>query len=108
MATSEEPATKAHVDAVVIAAKNELRQEIGAAKDELRQEIRASEERVIETMRDMQTELLKAFYSFTSSQHTRVSQLETNESAVVARLGTLEARVLDLERKVNFPNHPSQ
>jgi hypothetical protein len=97
MANSEEAATKADVDAVVTSAKNELRQEI-----------KASEEHVIETMRDMQTELQKAFYSFTSSQHTRVSQLETNESAVVARLGTLEARVLDLERKVNFPNHPAQ
>jgi hypothetical protein len=75
-----------------------------ATKQDVLDAAKASEDRVIETMRDIQTELLKAFYSFTASNQQRLAQVEGNEGAVVARLGTLEARVTDLERKINFPN----
>ena len=75
-----------------------------ATKQDVVDAIKASEDRLIETMRDIQTELLKAFYSFTTSNQQRLTQLEGNEAAVIARLGTLEARVTDLERKINFPN----
>jgi hypothetical protein len=33
----------------------------------------------------------------------RLTQVEGNDAAVIARLGILEARVTDLERKINFP-----
>jgi hypothetical protein len=65
-------------------------------------------DRLIETMRDVQTETLKAFYGFAESNRQRVAQLEGNQGAVIARIGTLENRMLDLERKLNFPQHPSQ
>jgi hypothetical protein len=108
MANGQEPVTKADLEST----KDALRSDIDSAKGELRRDIevsvKASEDRVIEAMRDIQTELLKAFYTFTTSQQQRLSQVEGSESAMVARLGTLEARVLDLERKVNFPNHPAQ
>jgi hypothetical protein len=52
----------------------------------------------------MQTEMLKAFYSFTTSNNERLAQAEGNDVAIVNRPGALEGRVTDLERKVNFPN----
>ena len=81
----------------------DLRAEMKGDIADLRAEMKAMEDRLIEAFRDAQTELLKAFYSFTGSNHQRLSQVEGNESAVIARLGTLENRVTDLERKMIPP-----
>ena len=66
------------------------------------------EDRLVEAVRDNQTERLKAFYSFTESNRQRVAQLEGNQGALITRIGVLEDRMTQLERKVNFPNHPTQ
>jgi hypothetical protein len=63
---------------------------------------------IVETMRAMQAELFKAFYGFTESNRHRVGQVETSQAALITRIGVLEDRMLELERKVNFPNHPTQ
>jgi hypothetical protein len=73
---------------------------------EVRTEMRG--DRLIKAVRDSRTELLKAFYSFAESNHCRLVQLEGNQGALIARIGTLEDRMTDLERKVTFPNHPTQ
>jgi hypothetical protein len=44
--------------------------------------------------------LLKAFYSFTESNRQRVGQLEGNQASLIARVGTLEDRLTDLERRI--------
>jgi hypothetical protein len=67
---------------------------------EIRIEMKAMEDRLIEAFRDSQTELLKAFYSFTESNRQRVSQLEGNQAALITRVGTLEDRLTDLERRI--------
>ena len=41
--------------------------------------MKAMEDRLVESVRDVQTELLKAFYSFTESNRQRVTQLEGNQ-----------------------------
>jgi hypothetical protein len=70
---------------------------------EVRTEMKAMEDRLIEAFRDSQTELLKAFYSFTESNRQRVSQLEGNQASLITRVGTLEDRLTNLERKLITP-----
>jgi hypothetical protein len=65
-------------------------------------------DRVTELVRDAQTEVLKAFYGFAESNRQRLSQLEGNQGALINRIGVLEDRMLELERKVNFPHQPPQ
>jgi hypothetical protein len=65
-------------------------------------------DRLTEAIRDAQTEVLKAFYGFAESNRQRVTQLEGNQGAIITRIGVLEDRMLELERKVNFPHHPPQ
>jgi len=62
----------------------------------------------VEAIRDNQTEVLKAFYSFAESNRQRVALLEGNYSAFITRIGVIEDRKLGLERKINFPQQPSQ
>ena len=129
MDNSHEPATKQDLADVQQGLKQDLadvrqelkhdisdvRQELADAKQELKQDIAILRSEMghqfddlKETVRDSQTELLKAFYSFTESNRQRVGQVEVNQATLISRVGTLEDRVLQLERKVNFPQHPAQ
>jgi hypothetical protein len=56
-----------------------------------------------ETMRDIQTELLKAFYSFGQSNSKRMIEIEGNEAALRSRVATLEDRVMEIEKRLNIP-----
>ena|ERR1017187_8313497 len=96
-------------------ARQELKQDLADVRQELKQDIAILRSEMNhqfddlkETFRDSQTELLKAFYSFTESNRHRVGQVETSQAALITRVGVLEDRMLELERKVNFPNHPTQ
>ena len=70
---------------------------------EVRTEMKAMEDRLVKAFRDSQTELLEAFYSFTESNRQRVSQVEGNQIALITRVGTLEDRITDLERRLISP-----
>ena len=65
-------------------------------------------DRLPEAIRDAQTEVLKAFYGFAESNRQRLAQPEGNQGAIIARIGVLEDRMLELERKINFPQQPPQ
>jgi hypothetical protein len=108
MENGHEPATKQDLGEVEGRLRAEMGELEGRLETRLRAEIKSSEEHVIETMRDIQTELLKAFYGFTESNRQRVAQLEGNQGAIITRIGVLEDRMTDLERKVHFPQHPPQ
>lgn len=107
MDNSHEPATKQDLAGV----RQELKQDIADVRQEvaiLRSEMSHQFDGLKETMRDSQTELLKAFYSFTESNRHRVSQVEGGQANLTTRVGVLEDRMLELERKVNFPHYPTQ
>jgi hypothetical protein len=100
MDNGHEPATKQDLAEV----RQELRQDMAILRSEMNHQF----DDLKEAFRDTQTELLKAFYSFTESNRQRVTQLEGNQAALITRIGVLEDRMLELERKVNFPHHPTQ
>jgi hypothetical protein len=75
-------------------------------EDRLRADMKVREDRLIEVLRDNETKLSKAFCSFAQSNQTRMAEIETETSAIKGRLATVEQRLLLLERKVNFPEHP--
>ena len=79
------------------------KQDLAEVRIEMENRMQAMEDRLIEAFRDLQTELLKAFYSFTESNRQRVSQLEGNQASLITRVGTLEDRMTDLERRIITP-----
>jgi hypothetical protein len=69
----------------------------------LRTEVQHGYNDLREAIRDTQTEVLRAFYSFAQTHSKRFGELEVNEAAIRSRLGTIEDRLLELERRVNTP-----
>jgi hypothetical protein len=79
------------------------KQDLAEVRTEMENRMQAMEDRLIEAFRDSQTELLQAFYSFTESNRQRVSQVEANQASLITRVGTLEDRITDLERRIISP-----
>ena len=79
------------------------KQDLAEVRTEMENRMQAMEDRLIEAFRDSQTELLNAFYSFTESNRQRVSQVEANQASLITRVGTLEDRITDLERRIISP-----
>jgi hypothetical protein len=63
----------------------------------------ALEERLTEAFRDVQTELLKAFYSFATTADAKFKDGETSDIALRQRVSVLETRMMEVEKRLNFP-----
>ncbi len=87
MDNGNEPATKGDIQ--------QLRSEFQHGFDELK-----------ESMRDGQTELLRAFYSYTQSNNERLSAVEQDSVPVRKRLAILESRITEVEKRLNLPPSP--
>jgi hypothetical protein len=81
------------------ATKGDLR----GAVDQLRAEMNHQYNDLVERIADSETKLLQAFYSFAESNQQRIALVEGNTTAVIARLATLETRLLEVEKRLNMP-----
>jgi chromosome segregation ATPase len=101
-----EPATKtdlADLRAELKQDADQLRSELRESANQLRSEFHHGFDDLKETMRDIQTEILKAFYGFAETNQARLAEIETESAAVKRRLGALESRVLEVEKRLNMP-----
>jgi hypothetical protein len=72
----------------------------------LRSEVHHYHNDRVKRLDDRQAKLLNAFYGVTQSIRERFKAKDDMESGLKKRLTLVEERLMDLERKVNFPNHP--
>jgi len=56
-----------------------------------------------ESIRDVQTELLKAFYNYGQTNDLKMKDLENADFSFRQRLSVAEARITELERRINTP-----
>ena len=77
--------------------KADLKAGLNALRDELL-------ERITEALHDMETKLLKAFYGFAETTQERIAQYDVTQRLLDARMGTVERRLLELEKRNNFPS----
>ena len=109
MDNRHEPATKADIAALttdVAALKAATKADIAAVNeriDMLRSEFQHGFDDLKETLRDSQTELLKAFYNYAESNNERVTSTEADAASLKKRLGIVEGRLTDVERRLNTP-----
>ncbi len=81
------------------ATKGDLQQ----LKGELTESMQHLEDRLTETMRDIQTEMLKAFYNYAQSADLRMKDNETVTHGLRERLGVVESRLTEIEKRLNMP-----
>lgn len=58
---------------------------------------------LIEAIRDSQTEVLRAFYGFSQTVQERFKELDDADGGIKRRMGVLETRVLEIEKRLNIP-----
>ena len=109
----QDPATKSDLQLVksdLQSMKSELKSDLQSLEgrmqtqhDMMRSEMHHVSDDLKEVVRDSKTEMLKAFYSFAQSNSKRVVELEGNEAALRGRLGIIEDRLLEVEKRLNIP-----
>jgi hypothetical protein len=88
----------------------QLRSEIAEVRSELKQDVAQLRSEMshqyndlVERITDSETKLLKAFYSFAQTNSQRMVELEGNDAGLRHRVGTLEVRLLEVEKRLNIP-----
>jgi hypothetical protein len=71
--------------------------------DQVDGKLQQHEDRLREAIRDSQTEVLRAFYSFSRTIQARFLELDQTDANVKRRMDALESRILDVEKRLNMP-----
>lgn len=96
------PATKSDLQLVKSEPTDEIQSLEGCTQTRL--EPLVSEKRDwLSDIRDSQAELLKVIYSFTQNDSRHSVEFEGSEAALRGRLGIIEDRLLEVEKRLNIP-----
>lgn len=91
--------------------RDEMRQDMATFRDEMRQEMATLRDELLEAVSKLvyesETRLLKAFYGFAESNRKQIAELTRSDSSLKERLDTIEDRLLEVEKRLNFPPRPS-
>jgi hypothetical protein len=93
------PATKGDL----LDLRDELKGDINFLRDEFKGDINFLREELLEAIHDSQTALLKAFYGFGETVRNRFQEQDQTEVSLKRRMGTLEDRILEIEKRLNMP-----
>lgn len=91
-ANGETPATKDDLA--------KLRDELLAADTRLKEELLEAMSKLVY---DAETHLLNAFYGFAESNRKHLAELDREDGSLRERLNVVEARVFEIEKRLNFP-----
>jgi DNA anti-recombination protein RmuC len=81
----------------------QLRSETKQGMEQQRAEFHHEFDELRETMRDGQTEILRAFYGYAQTTDVKLKEAETSDSGLRQRLTVVEERLLEVEKRLNFP-----
>jgi FtsZ-binding cell division protein ZapB len=86
--------------------RSETHQGLGQLRSDLEQqrsEFHHEFDDLKETMRDSQTEILRAFYGYTQTTDAKLKETEASDIGLRQRLTAVEERLLEVEKRLNFP-----
>jgi hypothetical protein len=73
--------------------------------EQVRSEMNHQYNDLMDRITDSETKLLKAFYSFAQTNSQRIVEPEGNDAGLRHRVGTIEVRLLEVEKRLNI--HPA-
>jgi hypothetical protein len=83
--------------------RDELKGDMNSLRDELKDDMNSLRDELLEAIHDSQTALLKAFYGFGETVRNRFQEQDQTEISLKRRVGTLEDRILEIEKRLNMP-----
>src|SRR5580658_10486848 len=104
-------ATKGDIEQLRSATKGDiaqLRSDVNHGIEQLRSEMNHQYRDLVERFDDNMTRLTNAFYASAETNSKRISLVEGNEAALRSRLGTLEDRMMAVEKRLNMPAETQQ
>lgn len=75
----------------------------GDAENATKQDLRDLEGRLAEAIHDSETRILKALYGYTQTVDLRLTENKMHQESLEKRVLVLESRILEVEKRVNFP-----
>ena len=106
MTNGDTPATKKDVERLeskLDQSVKDLESNLDQSVQQLRAEASHNYNDLVERITDSETRLLKAFYSVAESNQKRLDSMDRNDAGVKDRLSVLEARVTEVEKRLNMP-----
>ena len=106
MTNGDTPATKKDVERLeskLDQSVKDLESNLDQSVQQLRAEASHNYNDLVERITDSETRLLKAFYSVAESNQKRLDAMDRNDAGVKDRLSVLEARVTEVEKRLNMP-----
>ena len=96
MKNGAEPATKADLKEGLANLRSEFKEDMASLRAEL-----------LQAIHDMETRILKAFYAYTEATQKHLADLDRSDGSMRDRMGTLEVRITEIEKRINFPPTPT-
>ena len=78
-----------------------------ATKADLKEGLDGLRTELLQAIHDMETRILKAFYAYTEATQKHLADLDRSDGSLRDRLGTLEVRMTEIEKRLNFPPTPT-
>lgn len=97
---------KGHMDELGSGLKaqvDHVRSDLVTQVDQLRSETNHMYNDLVERVADGETRRLKAFYNFAESNQKRLAEIDSDQAAIRSRLGSVETRLLEVEKRLNMP-----
>ncbi|MCZ6752785.1 MAG: hypothetical protein O7E51_13285 [Acidobacteria bacterium] len=78
-----------------------------ATKADLKEGLDGLRAELLQAIHDMETRILRAFYAYTEATQKHLADLDRSDGSMRDRMGTLEVRITEIEKRINFPPTPT-
>ena len=78
-----------------------------ATKADLKEGLDGLRAELLQAIHDMETRILKAFYAYTEATQKHLADLDRSDGSMRDRMGALEVRITEIEKRINFPPTPT-
>ena len=81
--------------------------DLGILRAELKEDMASLRTELLQAIHDMETRILKAFYAYTETTQKHLADLDRSDGSMRDRMGALEVRITEIEKRINFPPTPT-
>ncbi len=103
MDNGRQPATKQDLANLKKELQQGTKQDLAKLQQATKQDLAKVKEELAEAIHDAETRLLKAFYAYAEAAQKHFAGLDHADSSLRDRLGSLETRMIEIEKRLNMP-----